>query len=93
MTKCTLCKRELPEYSALCHECFEKRPRVRVFSRCGPCLRQYRHVRTNRTTVTVAFRNGSGYSLERAYKGSVHEEPCPSCEDHPRTQYPDGYMD
>lgn len=93
MSKCTLCKCPLPDYSQLCHECFEQLVPVRVFSRCGPCLTQFRRVRTNRTTVTLGFKNGSGYSLDRAYKGSVHEEPCPSCEDHPNTQYPDGYMD
>lgn len=93
MNRCTLCKCELSEFSGLCKECFEKLPHVRVFSRCGPCLTYYRRVRTNRTTITLAYRNGSGVSLDRAYKGSVHEEPCPSCTDHPRTQYPEGYMD
>jgi hypothetical protein len=27
------------------------------------------------------------------YWSPHHLEPCPSCKDHPKTQYPHGYMD
>lgn len=68
-------------------------PAVRVFSMAGPCLTMYRLVKANRTTYKLAYRNGDGVSLENVHKGSVHIAPCPSCTDHPRTQYPHGYMD
>jgi hypothetical protein len=91
--RCTLCRKSVSEFYELCADCFETLPTVRVFSSVGPCLTQYRRVRTNKATVTVAFRNGSGHSLDKAPKGSVHEEPCPSCQDHQHSQYREGYMD
>ncbi len=74
-------------------EDFERLEPVRVFSPCGPCLTQYRFIRENRMTVTVAFWNGDHVAFERFYKCSVHKEPCVSCTDHSQSQYRDGYMD
>jgi len=91
--KCTICKTPVSECYELCPGCFALLKPVRVFSSCGPCLNYYRMVRENKTTFTVVFKNGSGYSLERYSKGLVHESPCLSCQNHPETQYPDGYMD
>ena len=91
--KCTLCKKEVAPFYDLCATCFGNLKPVRISSMCGPCLTYYRKVKENRTTITVAFQNGSGRSCERVHKGFVHEEPCSSCTDHPKTQYPNGYMD
>ena len=66
---------------------------VRKFSLAGPCL-----------TLGTLFRETSNFLVyeERRYgdrlhrrvaKAKVHTEPCPSCRDHPQTQYPNGYMD
>lgn len=92
--KCTVCKSSLPcDYGDLCHGCFEALPKVRIFSPCGPCLTGYRRVRVNRKSVTVATRNGSGFTCDRVTPSWVHEEPCPSCTDSERTLYPLGHMD
>jgi len=72
---------------------FEKLPKVRVFSSVGPCLTFYRFVKENKKTVTVAYWNYDHVAFERKPKSWVHFEPCRNCEDHPKTQYPYGYMD
>jgi hypothetical protein len=92
MRKCRVCKtNEISEHYDICLDCFEKLPRVRVSSPVGPCLTNRRLVRVNRTTCTVAFRNGEYASTERETKGLVHGEPCSCCTDHEHTQYPMGY--
>ena len=73
------------------HEDLEKLPVVRVSSPAGPCFKNRRLVRKNRTSYTVATKNGSGVMTDRVY--SVHTEPCSRCTDHPETVYPFGYMD
>ena len=84
--KCTVCKEEIAcEYGDVCPECFEKLTAVRVFSPCGPCLTGYRRVRVNKKSVTVACRNGSGFTCDRVTPSWVHEAPCPSCVDSTRT--------
>ena len=91
--KCTVCKKQIDEWHELCRECFERLEPVRVGSASGPCLQFYRRVRNNRTSVTVAFPDGDGFTVTHVGKLIVHTEPCSCCTDHPKTQYPDGYMD
>ena len=74
-------------------EKFETLKECRVFSVVGPCLTGYRILRENRKTFTLASVNGRGISTDRHHAWRVHTEPCVSCQDHERTQYPDGYMD
>jgi hypothetical protein len=62
--------------------------KVRFFSTAGPCL-PATVVRVNRTTYTLNFYGSKQYERH----SRVHVEPCPSCTDHARTQYPHGYMD
>jgi hypothetical protein len=58
---------------------------VRFFSMCGPCIPATVR-KVNRVTVEMAL-------YGKIEKYLVHTKPCPSCTDHPRTQYRDGYMD
>ncbi len=78
---------------------------VREFSPAGPCLTLGQFVR--RTAKTIVYREwlgGDQYGKERRVGGwkveqrgnrggCIHTEPCHSCRDHERTQYPNGYMD
>jgi hypothetical protein len=74
---------------------------VRAFSICGPCLTLGRL--TKETAQFYCFdewQGGDNYSgakrvaKERpGYYSPNHIEPCPSCRDHAKTQYPNGYMD
>lgn len=80
---------------------------VRESSAAGPCLTLGRFVR--RTAKTIVYREwlgGDNYGQERRVGGwkvqepngrpghaYIHTEPCHSCRDHQRTQYPNGYMD
>jgi hypothetical protein len=75
---------------------------VRDFSRAGPCITLGRLVReTPQFYVYNEWRGGETYEeresrvakrLPGRYSGT-HVEPCSSCRDHPKTQYPNGYMD
>ena len=60
--------------------------KVRFFSMAGPCL-PATVIRENRTTYTLNFYGNK--KLES--KSLVHADPCPSCTDHPQSQYPRGY--
>ena len=79
---------------------------VREFSPVGPCLTLGEFVKRTRKFIFYRERH-TGYGGEpeirrvggwkigkrgdrRPY---IHTEPCPSCRDHERTQYPNGYMD
>ncbi len=78
---------------------------VREFSPAGPCLTLGKFVR--RTPKTIVYREwlgGDSFGKERraggwkveekdGRRGYIHTEPCPSCRDHERTSYPNGYMD
>ncbi len=69
---------------------------VRRFSPCGPCLTEGEFVRqTARFVVFNTWKGGDDYTgkQRRIACDAVHLEPCPSCRDHSRTQYPHGYMD
>jgi len=75
---------------------------VRSFSRCGPCL-----TLGLLTKTTAQFWCYDKWLGGERYEGAkkvrrrdiggrytpAHIEPCPSCRDHERTQYPEGYMD
>ena len=62
---------------------------VRVVTLAGPCITAT-VIRRNRTTYTVAF-CFPGYPQRKPHS-SVNDTPCLCCEDHPQTQYPDGYI-
>ena len=71
----------------------EGAPWVRRFSMCGPCILEGQLVReTAGFHVLDASRGGISKST-RVAKGGHHLEPCRSCQDHPQTSYPNGYMD
>lgn len=63
---------------------------VREFSMVGPCIRLGEFVK--RTPQRIFYRDRDGaVTCKTSRAGLVHTEPCPSCRDHPQTQYPDGY--
>ena len=69
---------------------------VRRFSAYGPCLTEGVFVRqTARFVVFNEWKGGDDYTgkQRRIACDAVHLEPCPSCRDHSRTHYPNGYMD
>ena len=69
---------------------------VRRFSAYGPCLTEGEFVRqTARFVVFNERKSGDDYTgkQRRMACDAVHLEPCPSCRDHSRTHYPNGYMD
>ena len=78
---------------------------VREFSAAGPCLTLGKLVRqTPRFYVFLPWQGADRYSDKerrvarnlRADGGNyspAHHEPCASCPYHPKTQYPNGYMD
>lgn len=73
----------------------DKPTTVRDFSAAGPCITLGTFTKRTAKTIFYTDRHGapgraSGYRVE---KGLVHTEPCPSCRDHDKTQYPEGYMD
>lgn len=69
---------------------------VREFSVAGPCITLGELVREtpasyfvrDRYEPTKINRYGKG-----RWEGKRHTEACPSCRDHAKTQYPEGYMD
>lgn len=73
---------------------FEPLPKIRIgktirkFSMIGPCLTSS-YGRVFKETP-LFFINQDGY---RFSKRDYHLDPCLRCEDHPKTQYPDGYQD
>ncbi len=69
---------------------------VRQFSPCGPCLTLGKLVRsTERFRVFTEWQGRADFTgrERRIACESVHLAPCPSCTDHPGTQYPNGYID
>jgi hypothetical protein len=65
---------------------------VREFSRCGPCIPLGRFIK--RTPKRVFYLDDYGNVTCKTSRGHlVHTEPCPSCQDHPQTQYPNEYDD
>lgn len=72
-------------------EAFAALPAARVVNSCGPCVTFYRALKENRTTWTLVYRNGDGYTAERVQKYAVHFERCTLCAG-PGGSYPDGYQ-
>ncbi len=68
---------------------------LRRFSTAGPCLT--RGVVVRETAKFLVYRDRWSQGAERRVKKDgerlVHTRPCVSCTDHPKTQYPHGYMD
>lgn len=74
---------------------------VRAFSTCGPCLTLGRLTHeTDQFYCYEEWRGGDLYEGKKRVRkrtssrySRAHVEPCSSCRDHPKTQYPNGYMD
>lgn len=68
---------------------------VREFSAAGPCIPLGPLVKRTATTVSYhATMHGGEIERRGGYRlqcGLIHTEPCSSCRDHERTQYPRGY--
>lgn len=76
--------------SPVIEEAAPVRQTVRVFSPCGPCLPRGELIRT--TSKFYVYRDRHG-DERRVACAKAHVEPCRSCDDHPETHYPNGYMD
>lgn len=75
---------------------------VREFSRAGPCITLGKLTKeTPRFWIYATWKGGTNYGpdehrVSKQVPGRycpAHVTPCPSCTDHPKTQYPNGYMD
>lgn len=70
---------------------------VRQFSVCGPCIPLGTLIKQTTHFYCYADERGSRAGKVRKrtpdHYSPNHIEPCPSCRDHTRTQYPNGYMD
>jgi hypothetical protein len=66
---------------------------VRQFSRLGPCAMLGTIVRETRTRIYYRSCEDQDAFVSKSSPLTVHVEPCPSCRDHARSQYPDGYWD
>ena len=72
---------------------------ARRSSPCGPCFvssgvkSSGRIVRQTAKFYVVVGEIHQYAKERRVRKDKVHLRPCPSCTDHPRTQYPRGYED
>lgn len=74
---------------------------VREFSPCGPCLTLGKLTRqTAKFYCYEVWQGGDTFAgSKRVAKdlpgqySRAHIAPCPSCRDHAKTQYPNGYMD
>ena len=74
---------------------------VRSFSPCGPCITLGRLTKiTPRFYCYDEWKGGDRFEGEKrvardlpGHYSRAHVEPCPSCPDHAKTQYPHGYMD
>lgn len=64
---------------------------LREFSPAGPCITLGEVVKETAKTWQVRDRHGA--HVRYGKNDHRHTEPCVSCRDHARTQYPDGYMD
>ncbi len=68
---------------------------VRRFSAAGPCIVRGELVKETAKFYVYRdrFHGGEEKRIGKDQYGMVHIDPCVSCRDHQRTQYPDGYMD
>ena len=61
---------------------------VRQFSRVGPCIELGPLIRETETRFYYRYRQGYEAFVSKKSPLAVHLEPCPSCRDHERSQYP-----
>ena len=69
---------------------------VRKFSAAGPCITLGELVKETAAFYVYKPRfreDGTTRRVGKDRHGLTHTEPCSSCRDHSRTQYPNGYMD
>jgi hypothetical protein len=66
---------------------------VRQFSRVGPCIELGPLIRETDTRIYYRYRHDYEAFVSKNSSLAVHLEPCPSCRDHERSQYPDDYWD
>lgn len=72
---------------------------LRECNAAGPCITLGRIVSNTPKAWVVASRCFHDETFKKlkssraAKSGMLHDEPCSLCRDHPRTQYPDEYMD
>ena len=73
---------------------------VRRFSMAGPCIvlgevvRETEHFYFYRgSRFGIVGDTGTVRKVKKDGERLVHSVPCPSCRDHPQTQYPRGYED
>lgn len=69
---------------------------VRQFSRCGPCITLGEFIKMTPSGFFVfrdRYQDGKVSRIKGRFNGDVHKEPCHSCRDHERSQYPNGYED
>jgi hypothetical protein len=65
---------------------------VRQFSSAGPCIALGDLIKE--TSSFYVYHPRVEVRTRRVGKSwKTHTKPCQSCRDHPRTQYPHGYMD
>jgi hypothetical protein len=64
---------------------------VRELSVAGPCITLGLVLRESDWRISYRDRHGTPKFISRRW--AVHTEPCPSCPDHSKTKYPDGYGD
>jgi len=63
---------------------------IREFSSFGPCVTLGTLVRETVTRIVYRSRDGKVAWVSKSSR-LVHREPCLSCRDYERSQYPDGY--
>lgn len=66
---------------------------LREFSAAGPCITLGEYLRETAKFYFFRDRHGAEHRIGKGWEGQRHLEPCPSCRDHEKTQYPEGYMD
>ena len=66
---------------------------VRQFSRVGPCIELGPLIRETDTRIYYRYRHDYEAFVSKNSSLAVHLEPCPSCRDYERSQYPDDYWD
>jgi hypothetical protein len=74
---------------------------IRQFNTAGPCITLGRLVKeTAQFYIYDQWQGGDRYEGRKRIRKELpghwspnHSEPCPSCRDHEKTQYPHGYMD
>jgi hypothetical protein len=65
---------------------------LRQFNSAGPCIERGPVTSESAKFWTVQDKfSGRPRRFGKGWRN--HVEPCASCRDHPRTQYPNGYMD